>query len=535
MDFRRQSSPQNEGTFLRVWGLCVVTCLAAVSTANAQVYAPMPGGMPGGYYGDPNTSTLYSPQGPQAAFGPGDGYQAGMMGQDMGMLSQNGMAQPGEMQNLNYNQSLGDYGNLQMYGNPNGEGGVGANYRANPASWAHFRDVQVGFYTNEQQTVINGGTTMEFYVDDNFGFGGRALIGSANNDKLTDEYHFSGDLYMGTTRLEEHWIKGGVIYDIQDNFHKFGPAVGMLLFADRRHPINLDVAYGLGYGDPLINRVNSTITTVADDDTQLRAGTYLTPNLQAGFSGNWTNFSGSEFEDYDGYGGYINLNLGTLSINLDYTTGDDRERGFANVVYTFGGRRSRAADGCDMAYVEHPRDWLGKPVMRDVSLQIQRVGVANLPPLPTPPPPSMGVGNISQVACILVFPARLAGGTLPTFDANGNGIIDAGDTFELDVQFTASNVNSNGVTFGQNAATIGPAMIIFSAGAPVGTVPAGQTITTTNLQDICVEVATTAQPGDQIFVNFDVTADGQTRRFRCGPFIVGQATQTNIATPATPL
>ena len=530
MDFRRQSSPQNEGTLLRVWGICVVTCLAAVSTANAQVYAPMPGGMPGSYYGDPNASTLYSPQGPQATFGPEAGYQTGLMGQDMGMLSQNGMAQPGEMQNLNYNQSLGDYGNLQMYGNPNGEGGVGANYQANPASWAHFRDVQVGFYTNEQQTVINGGTTMEFYVDDNFGFGGRALIGSANNDKLTDEYHFSGDLYMGTTRLEEHWIKGGVIYDIQDNFHKFGPAVGMLLFADHRHPINLDVAYGLGYGDPLINRVNSTITTVADDDTQLRAGTYLTPNLQAGFSGNWTNFSGSEFEDYDGYGGYINLNLGTLSINLDYTTGDGRERGFANVVYTFGGRRSRTVDGCDMAYVEHPRDWLGKPVMRDVSLQIQRSGVVNLPPLPPPPAPSLGVGNISQVQAIVAFPRT------QTIDLNNNGIVDPGDQFELDFIFTNNTPNiATNVTFGQNATVIGPGFQVGFVGATVGNVGPGTTLRTDDLDDACIAVDPTAQPGQQIFVEFEVSSDGQTRRFRVGPFIVGQTTQTNVPITAIPL
>lgn len=382
MGLKHQSSLETEGTHLWFWGICVVTCLAAVSTAKAQVYAPMPGGMPGSLYADPNTASLYAPQGPQATFGQGGGYDSGMMGQDMGLYSQNGMVQPGEMQNLNYSQSLGDYGSMPMYGDPNGDGGVGGNYRDNPATWAHIRDLQMGVYTNEEQTVINGGSTFEFFVDDNFGFGGRTLLGGANNsrDDINDEFHFSGDLYIGTTRLDQHWIKGGVIYDLQDDFHKVGPAIGFLMFADRRHPISLDFAYGIGYGDPIIDRVTRSLTTVADDDAQLRAGTYITPNLQAGFSGNWVNFAEGQLQDYNGYGGFINLNLGTVCIIVDYTTGDHRDRGFVNVAYTFGGRRSRAADGCDLAFVEHPRDWLGKPIMRDVSLQLQTLRNAILPP-----------------------------------------------------------------------------------------------------------------------------------------------------------
>lgn len=493
----------------------------------------MPGGAPGSIYADPNTASLYSPQGPGQTFGPADvGYPQAMMAQDMGMLPQNGMVQPGELQNLNYNQSLGQFGNVQMYGDPNGEGGVGGNYRATPPSWLHIRDLQVGAYTNDEQFLITGGTTMEFFVNDSFGLGGRALIGSATNDHLTDEYSFNGDLYMGTTALDEHWIKGGVIYDVQDNFHKYGPALGMLLFADRRHPINVDAAYGLGYGDPVVNRSNSTLTTVADDDMQLRAGTYITPNLQAGFSGNWLNWADSRFTDYNGYGGYINLNLGTLAINVDYTTGDGRDRGFVNVAYTFGGRRSRATDGCDLAYVEHPRDWLGKPVMRDVSLQLQRVGVTNLPPLPGSPtaPINQGVGNVTQVQGIVAFPRT------ETIDLNGNGIVDPGDQFELDFIFTNNTQNvATNVSFGTNVTVLGPGFQAGGVGAFVGNVPPGTTLRTNDLDDACIAVDSTAVPGQQIFVDFDVTSDGQTRRFRVGPFIVGQTTQTNIPVNATPL
>lgn len=549
MDSRQQSSPQNKRALLRLWGICVVTCLALVSTANAQLYAPMTGGgMPGSIYADPNTSTLYSPAGPQATFGPAEGYQAGMMGQDMmgqdmGMLSQNGMVQPGELSSLNYSQSLGEYGGVQMYGDPNGEGGIGASYHANPATWAHVRDLQLGVYTNEEQTVINGGSTFEFYVDDHFGFGGRVLLGGANNDVFTDEFHFSGDLYMGTTRLDQHWIKGGVIYDVQDDFHKVGPAVGFLMFADRRHPINLDFAYGIGYGAPILDPINSTLTAVADDDAQLRVGTYVTPNLQAGFSGNWVNFADGVFQDYNGYGGFINLNLGTLSINVDYTTGDHRDRGFVNIAYTFGGRRSRAADGCDMAFVEHPRDWLGKPVMRDVSLQTQQVRVALPPGTPGapgtpggPPGTNTGVGNLTQVNFRLDV-LDLSGG-FPA-GGDGDGILEANEIFAVLVQVVnGTTQNATGVTVSNVVVTPISAATISIGTTSLGTIPAGSS-TTTSLGGLglgnSARVSSTASTGDQFFVDFVVTSDGQSRTYRSGPFTVGSSTDSLSFMSAIPL
>ena len=40
--------------------------------------------------------------------------------------------------------------------------------------------------------------------------------------------------------------------------------------------------------------------------------------------------------------------------------------------------------------------------------------------------------------------------------------------------------------------------------------------------DACIQVNSQAVPGDEIFVEYNVTADGETRRFMAGPFIVGQ-------------
>lgn len=533
MDLRRQSSLLREGSLLRVWGTCWAACLLAISTASGQNYGPAAGPA----YGQPGQNSVYSAATPNSTFGPQAGYGMGGSGYGpaaydpaMELPQPNGMQQPGELEQLNYSQSLGDYGTMQLHGSPTGDGGIGANYQARPATWLHVRDLQMGVYTNEEQTVINGGSTFEFFTNDRYGLGGRVLLGGVNNDTFDDEFHFTGDLYAGTTRMGDHWLKGGVLYDLQRNFHKVGPQAGALLFADRKHPLSLDFAYGFGYGDRVVNRVQSTILDVADDDVQFRAGTYLTPNLQVGFTGNWLNWEDERFDDYNGYGGFVNLNLGTLNINVDYTDGDGRARGFVNVAYTFGGRRSRTGEGSDRPLlVEHPRDWMTKPVMRDTSVQLQRIS-ANLPPLTPPPPPTppqpMGlVGNVSEVNF------RLGAGS-----GGIDGVIDAGETFTVDVELvnntssTASTISAGNVSSSSNlGVVVGGANVV-----PVGTLLPGQRTNLNLPNQGTVAVPVTAQPGDTFFVDFDVTADGQTRRFRV-PITVGGTNSAAGFMPTAPI
>lgn len=334
-----------------------MTFVAVVSTAFGQNFGPMIGGpTPGPIYGEPTTEPVYSPQGLQAAFNPA---QTGVVPTQytMPVPPANGMPQPGAMQPLDFSQSLGDYG---------------TSYQEVPSTWGHVRDLQMGVYTNDEQTVFNGGSTIEFYVNDRWGFAGRLLGGGTNNMSIKDRYDFTGEIYGGNTFLGNHWFKFGWLWDTQSNFSKTGPAWGALFWTDHKHPISLDIAYGLGYGDPQLGTNLSTVR-VADDDLQLRAGTYLTPNLQAGFSGNWLNWADGQFKDYNAYGGFIAWNYGDLAINVDYVYGNDEARAFANVAYTFGGRRPRPTDtsGAPLV-VEHRRDWITKPVMRNVSLQLQK-------------------------------------------------------------------------------------------------------------------------------------------------------------------
>ena len=192
MDFRRQSSLRTEGILLRVWGMCWVTCLAAAQAAVGQTYAPetfspmTAGGSSAPAYGGPDTSSLYSPSGPQSAFGPpqsafsppqsafnppqsgygppANGYYPGAMGgmnpnypgamggmdpnypgamggmnPGMGLPQANGMLQPGELSTLNYSQGLGNLGNMQLSGSPTGASGL---WRELPSQPRHLGPLQ---------------------------------------------------------------------------------------------------------------------------------------------------------------------------------------------------------------------------------------------------------------------------------------------------------------------------------------------------------------------------------------------------------
>ncbi|MCA9069114.1 MAG: hypothetical protein KDA84_09340 [Planctomycetaceae bacterium] len=535
MHVQRQSSNAILGGRFPAGLVAGVICLFATTTAFGQLFPNgfSSGGQPGG---DPAMNSLYGP--PPGPWG------GGFPPQDMMLPSADGMQQTGEMNTLNYSQSLGDYGNVSLYGSPQGDSpGAGLQYQSVKPTWANFRDVQLGVYVNEEQSVVNAGTTLELFANDRFGSAARVLMGRSDTDHYRDSFHFTGDVYAGSTILfhGEHWIKAGAFLDSQDNFHKYGPELGVLLFADRKHPFSIDAAYGMGHGDLIVNPINSTVTTIADHDYQARFGTYLTPNLQVGFSGNWLTWNDGRFTDYDGYGGFFSLNYGTMAITADYTYGDGQSRGFINVAYTFGGRRARLRDETGQyAAVEHPRDWLTRPIIRDTSLQIQR---ATFVPAPTPVVnQGAGVGNLTQVNCAV----RLRQGTFQTengsgtivLDLNSNGIIDPGDTPEVLVQLVnnSSQVAQN-VSFAfASIATPGQfARVAGVQGSTVGNVaPSSTGMTMGFAEDIDVVIDPSAPVGTQVFVEFEVTADGQTRRFRCGPLVVGQPPNGNF-TQAVPI
>ena len=103
-------------------------------------------------------------------------------------------------------------------------------------------------------------------------------------------------------------------------------------------------------------------------------------------------------------------------------------------------------------------------------------------------------------------------------DGNGNPF----DTFQLRITFTNGPTTATGVRFGQSFTTTGPAFKAGATGVVAGTVAPHQVVSTSGSSNAFMILSYGATVGDQIFVEFDVTADGQTKRYRAGPFIVGE-------------
>jgi hypothetical protein len=240
--------------------------------------------------------------------------------------------------------------------------------------------LQAAVYSNPEQTVVNAGTTFTLFTNDRWGIGGRALLGAVIDDDLQDEVHFSGDAFAGIRLPGEIWLKGGFLYDTQDNFYKYGPTFGAVLLADAKHPITVDFAYGMGQGDPRLNQSRTGLLAVADDDVQLRVGTYLSPSVQVGLSGNWARWDNPVFKDDSGIGGFARLNIADLVLTVDVTDGDLGTRGFVNVAYVFGRPHQKSwqqPDPC--GFVDRPQDWLTRPIARGWTWTARRAGRADSP------------------------------------------------------------------------------------------------------------------------------------------------------------
>ena len=345
--------------------------LMTPNTADAQ-FAPPTG--PSAYpptVSDPSAG-IYDPSGyasmtPEGEFG-SDPYASAGIGPD------------GEFQPDGSNESVPP--GVNVFAGPNaGMFSVGASLTSGKgdAVWSDVRDIQVGAYHNDNQTLVNGGGTLGLTYEDRVGLAGRALLGGAINDDRNDAFSFSGDLFAGfkTEFVMEHWFKACVLYDFQEDFSRVGPEIGALFFANGQHPISFDLAIAYGNGDPILAGPSGqigTATGIADEEVQLRLGTYLTPNLQIGATGIWSDWDNPSYTDYDGYGGFLAVTHNFYQFTFDITT-DDEVRCFANLALTtdaFVLKRTRDTETGIVPMV-HPRDWLTRAVIRDVAVTTQSV------------------------------------------------------------------------------------------------------------------------------------------------------------------
>ncbi|MCA9071989.1 MAG: hypothetical protein KDA84_23840, partial [Planctomycetaceae bacterium] len=165
---RRESAGRNNNSS-RWYLLWMIACLLVGRLANAQVY-------PTGN-GPTFTPNAVFNQASTQFNGPAPAYGSQAAEQDI-LLPVNGNQEPGALQNVNFSQPVGDLGTVNIYGSPDPEQmGVGAGFAINPRSWIYFRDLQAAVYNNQDQTVVNAGTTFTLVSSDRFALAGRALLG----------------------------------------------------------------------------------------------------------------------------------------------------------------------------------------------------------------------------------------------------------------------------------------------------------------------------------------------------------------------
>lgn len=407
--------------------------------------------------------------------------------------------------------SLGPVGTMSVQG---GFGGFGSRFFGSYGSGL-LREVSAGIFGNQQQQVYNGGATLKLFEGESCALMTRGLFGVSDDSALgTRDFAFSSDTYLGF-RLRsygggEHWFKVGGFVDDQDRYGKAGPMFAALFFSNEAFPVTIDAAVGFGYGDDIDLLPSSTnIVDVANRDYQLRVGTFLSPTWQVGMSSMIADWETGEDQRSWGIGAFTNLMMWQRTmLRLDFTAGDEGFRGFAMVSYLFGSTTSQA-HACGECRVDG-KQWMLSPINRDVALQIRS---RNVP-----------LADRLTVRAQVYVPPRQA---IPTPN-NNDHIVNPGETFELELYVDNTTVVTiPTIAVGQNPTVVGGTPQGIS-GEVFNNVAPGQTVQTNQSSDINVVVPQTAVNGDQIFVTFDLTIDGTTRRVTAGPIIVGSPATGNM-------
>lgn len=459
----------------------------SVTPAGGQGYW-QPGGA-GGAYG----AGGYPPGG----YAPG-GYPPGQPG--MG-----GPGYQGGSPGLNVTNSIDPNTSVNVYGNPDPEANSFGTQVMHRSPGGIIRSFEVGTYANDDQMVISAGGTTALFERDGFGIGARGLVNGADygdRTRLNQAFGASGDLFMGKRCYDyfgnEHWFKvGGFIdsYYGDEQYGKYGPTFSAIFFANERPALTFDFALGFGYGDDRsLLPIAPEVLSVADRDYQVRIGGFVNPCLQLGVSGNvyeWTDGHETEY----GAGPFANMMLGNWRLGLDFSTGQGGARGFANVAYLFGPKIPTGTLAATGVPGVNGQAWLFQPTQRDITVRLGSRRAAN-------------INGITLVTAQVFQPPRLSNNA----------------TFELDLRVTnQTNQTIQNVSFGQNAVVTGTAGATIQglAGTTVNAVGPGETATTNQITDLNIVVPPNAAAGQTIIVEFDVTANGQTRRVRLAPLVVG--------------
>lgn len=415
--------------------------------------------------------------------------------------------------------------------NPNG----GVNYRPghNAPSW--LKTFETGFYGNYDQVVFSAGGIVSLYEAPLGAVAARMLATGVIHSQGDGEAGFTVDMWASrqiNILGYEHFLKLGGFYDRQNTLGRAGLETAGILFTDLLDcPPTYDIAVGFGEGEDFIG---NRFRRVADVDVQMRFGLVLNQYFSAGVSAQTWHWDDPQFEESIwSFGGFARIELGPqTSLTCDVNVGQDDVAGFVNLVWQPQRRLPRhivgATNVASQDAMAKYRGWHTTPVMRDLSLR-------------TGQDPSPGdafanlLGNLGRVICRINLPGVNGVDDDPANPGVPNGIVDPGDEYEIQILFMAGSRTATGVAYqgvgGATSVVTGNATEVAFVGSTPVFVPAGTTVVANGLAEFQIAVNATAAVDDQIFVDFEVTADGQTGLFRCGPVIVGTSTngQTDTA------
>ncbi|MEM1442538.1 MAG: hypothetical protein AAGF67_09360 [Verrucomicrobiota bacterium] len=272
--------------------------------------------------------------------------------------------------------------------------GFNFGYQSTPND--RLQAIHTNVNVTEFQTLVSGGASAILFENSRAIVSGRALGGFAfGHDDLDDTWHTTFDLFAAGKlgKQGSNYLKVGAFVDNQDDFGKWGPALGLLLGADSSHPVTIDAAYGSGYGDPY--SIGQSFYSVADDDLQIQAGIALSPSLEVGVTGQYLKWDGvfTEEEDWK-TGGFVRYHSPKgFSVSLGAAGGEHGTTGFAHFTIrpksspslTVGsGAKSSAKSTIDpgrsASNKGYAHSWMTAPIARQQGLQIRQENVVTEAP-----------------------------------------------------------------------------------------------------------------------------------------------------------
>jgi hypothetical protein len=372
-----------------------------VAAADAQP----PQGPPAGYMGGAPNSMAPSPTGDpmgmpsRGGYGAGYGagpaahealynqYSQGMQGMHGGPATEPGRMPPDPFGPQRLHMPLPSR-------NSDFAGGSSLNVPSDPAqkslgirldtSYTFFREFEVGYYGSEHQHVQAAALSFLPIQTPCWVVGARFGLGYNGNTGVNEDIvGATSDLFWGA-RIGHSYLKVGYFCDWTSEYRKHGVSGSLLTKLGPLGNFTFDGAFGYGAGsDEFINPTNIGLfrrVEIAERDTQIRVGKFLSSYFQTGLSGAWTNYRTAE-DEYSG-GLFANWFIGRVTVSADVTGGTSGLRGYLVLGFNWGGGANIDAHPIDPAY-SNPIDttsWVTRATRRDITMKLRETNTGFGPP-----------------------------------------------------------------------------------------------------------------------------------------------------------